>query len=437
MNLIVSKFGGTSVGSAEGIKNLKEIVLKKQERKIIVVSAISGATNLLLQIGIQAKERGDWKTILEKFKNNHYKIINDLKIKLDLSSYFNTLESFLFGIQSIKELTPRSRDYILSFGERLSSKIIENYLQNYISVNRINAKKIIKTDSSFGAAKLDIKKTQEAIDEKLIPELKNFDKIIVTGFIGSNKNNEYTTFSRGGSDYTAAILANALNAVELEIWTDVDGILTANPLIIPQAKLIKNINYKEADELAYFGAKVLYSKTIKPVIQKKIPLRVCNTFNQENKGTLITEISEKNIKSVSSKENSCIINIFSSKMLEEYGFLAKIFSIFLKYQVVVDVVSTSAVNVSVTIDSKPSQDFIKELKKYACVDVFYQKTIICIVGEGINQNNDTLARLFTSIKKYPVKMISQGSSTCNITLVVDKKNSEKVIQLIYKEFFNN
>jgi len=147
---------------------------------------------------------------------------------------------------------------------------------SYANTIRINAKNIIKTDSAFGAAKLDFKKTQTAINEKLVPQLKNIDKIIITGFIGSNENNQYTTFSRGGSDYTAAIWANALDAMELEIWTDVDGILTANPSIIPQARLIENISYKEADELAYFGAKVLYPKTIEPIIQKKIPVRVCN-----------------------------------------------------------------------------------------------------------------------------------------------------------------
>lgn len=435
MNLIVSKFGGTSVGSAEGIKKLKEIVLSKKERKIIVVSAISGATNLLLQIGIQAKERKNWKAILEKIKNSHYKIIDDLKINLDLSMYFNALESFLSGIQSIEELSPRSRDYILSFGERLSSKIVESYLRDDVITIRINAKNIIKTDSAFGAAKVDIKKTQEAINKNLVSKLKDAEKIIITGFIGSNKNNEYTTFSRGGSDYTAAILAGALNACELEIWTDVDGILTANPSIIPQAKLIKNISYKEAEELAHFGAKVLYSKTIEPVIQKKIPMRVCNTFNYKNSGTLITETSKKDIKSISSKEGSYIINLFSVEMLETFGFLAKIFSVFLKYQVVVDVVSTSTVNVSVTVDSKPSQEFIKELKKYAYVEILSQKTIICVVGEGINQRNDVLARLFTSIEKYPVKMISQGSSSCNITLVVDDENGKKVVQAIYKEIF--
>ena len=295
MNIIVSKFGGTSVGSPEAIQKLREIVLEKEERKIIVVSAVSGTTDLLIKAGTEAKQKGDWEITLEIIKKKHLKLIKELGIKLDLSEYFEELEAFLNGIESIGELTPRSRDYILSFGERLSSKIIESFLEKKSKAIRINSRKLIKTDNSFSSAKLDMKETIKAIKKNLLPKLNDFDKIVITGFIGSTAHGEYTTFSRGGSDYTAAILANVLNATELEIWTDVDGILTANPKIIPQAKVIPKINYREAAELAYFGAKVLHPKTIEPVVVKEIPARVVNTFNHKHRGTLITGESQKNI----------------------------------------------------------------------------------------------------------------------------------------------
>jgi len=435
MNIIVSKFGGTSVGSPEAIQKLREIVLEKEERKIIVVSAVSGTTDLLIKAGAEAKHKGDWEITLEIIKKKHLKIIKELGIKLDLSEYFEELEAFLNGIESIGELTPRSRDYILSFGERLSSKIIESFLEKKSKAIRINSRKLIKTDNSFSSAKLDMKETLKAVKKNLIPKLTEYDKIVITGFIGSTAHGEYTTFSRGGSDYTAAILANVLNATELEIWTDVDGILTANPKIIPQAKVIPKINYREAAELAYFGAKVLHPKTIEPVVVKEIPARVVNTFNHKHRGTLITGESQKNIKSVSSKNGSYIINLYSTEMLGTSGFMSEIFSIFLKHEIVIDVVSTSESSISVTTECEPSNLLIKDLEKYALTEILFNKTIISLVGEGISQRKNILSRLFGAVKNYSIKMVSQGASPRNITLVVDKKDEKLVIRAIYKEFF--
>ena len=435
MNIIVSKFGGTSVGSPEAIQKLREIVLEKEERKIIVVSAVSGTTDLLIKAGTQAKQKEDWEITLEIIKKKHLKLIKELGIKLDLSEYFEELEAFLNGIESIGELTPRSRDYILSFGERLRSKIIESFLEKKSKAIRINSRKLIKTDNSFSSAKLDMKETIKAIKKNLLPKLNDFDKIVITGFIGSTAHGEYTTFSRGGSDYTAAILANVLNATELEIWTDVDGILTANPKIIPQAKVIPKINYREAAELAYFGAKVLHPKTIEPVVVKEIPARVVNTFNHKHRGTLITGESQKNIKSVSSKNGSYIINLYSTEMLGTSGFMAEIFSIFLKHDVVIDVVSTSESSISVTTECEPTTLLIKDLEKYALTEILYNKTIISLVGEGISQRKNILSRLFGAVKNHSIKMVSQGASPRNITLVVDKKDEKLVIRAIYKEFF--
>jgi aspartate kinase len=435
MDLIVSKFGGTSVGSAAAIKKLKKIITVNKKRRIIVVSAVSGITDLLISASETARKNGDWMSILNEIGKRHAKIAIDLHVKLDFSIYFNELESILSNVSSAKILTPRNRDYILSFGERLSSKIIWQYLKKEINIARINARHIIKTDSIFSNAQLDFKKTENAVKKSLLPSLKKTEKIIITGFIGSNENGEYTTLSRGGSDYTAAILASLLNAKGLEIWTDVDGILTADPRIIPKAKIVESLNYKEAAELSYFGAKILHPKTIKPVIKKKIPIRVVNTFNSEKKGTLITDFSRKGIKSISKKNGSYIINLYSTDMIESCGFLGKIFSLFEKYRAVADVVSTSEATVSVTVDSRPSKKFVSDLKKYADVEVSPKKTIICIVGEGLNEESRVLAKIFASISQYPVRIVSQNSSARNITLVVDKEDDKKIIRLIYKKLF--
>lgn len=437
MKLTVSKFGGTSVGSAEAIKKVKKIILEKPERKIVVVSAVSGVTDLLIKAASSAEKGKNWKVLYNEIKKKHLGISQELGMELDLSIYFNELESILANVESAGELTPRNRDYILSFGERLSSKIVAKYLGDRAEIRRINARHIIKTNSNFGNAKLDNKKTEQAIRKNLMPYLDKFEKIIITGFIGANENGEYTTFSRGGSDYSAAVIAGFLEAKELEIWTDVDGILTADPRIIPQAKIVENVSYAEAAELSYFGAKVLHPKTIKPVVKKKIPIRVCNTFNAKKPGTLVTKKSPKGIKSISKKNSSYIINLYAAEMIESFGFLGNVFSVFKKHKVVADVVSTGEANVSVTIDQKPDEDFLKELKKYAEVKVMPKKTIICIVGQDLNSDGGILARLFHAIREYPVYIISQSSSARNITIVVDKNDDKKVVELIYKELFKN
>ncbi|HRY82760.1 MAG TPA: aspartate kinase [Candidatus Moranbacteria bacterium] len=436
MDIIVSKFGGTSVGSQEAIEKLREIVLEKEERKIIVVSAVSGVTDLLIKAGTEAKKKGNWKTVLADIRERHLKLIKELDIVLDLSKHFKGLEAFLRGIESIGELTPRSRDYILSFGERLSSKIIESFLEKKSKAIRINSKYLIKTNETFSSATLDMKETRKAVKKNLLPKLEEYDKIIITGFIGSTRQGEYTTFSRGGSDYSAAILANILDAKELEIWTDVDGILTANPKIIPQAKVIKNVNYREASELSYFGAKVLHPKTIEPVVEKGIPARVVNTFNHKNRGTLITEKSKKTIKSVSSKNGSYIINLYSTEMLGTSGFMAKIFSIFLEHSIVIDVVSTSESSISLTTECEPPTLLVRELEKHASVEILKNKTIISLVGEGLGERKNILYRLFGAVKNYSIRMVSQGALPQNITLVVDKRDEKLVIRAIYREFFN-
>lgn len=424
------------MGTAKAIRQVAAIIQKNTKRKIVVVSAMSKVTNKLVEIGELAKSGKNWNTLFLELKKRHYDVIRDLNIKLDLSLYFCDLQSFLKGLAIIKELSPRSRDYILSFGERLSSEILTAVLIKHGAAIRIDAREIIKTDSTFCAACLLRDKTRTAIAKKLIPLLTPATTVVVTGFIGANENGDYTTFTRGGSDYTAAILANLLNAQLLEIWTDVNGIMDADPHIITNAKTIPYLGYKEAAELSYFGAKVLHPQTIEPAVQKNIPVKVLNTFNHKNPGTTISVKTNKNAKSITIKKGATIISIYSTAMLEAKGFLTKIFSIFEKHNLAIDVVSTSEVSVSVTIDCQPTSHLLNELRQFANIEISDKKTVICLVGEGINEIIGLPAKLFSATAGYIVAMISQGASPRSITLVVDEADEKIIMKNIYNQFFN-
>lgn len=436
MRLIISKFGGTSMGTAKAIEQVAAIIQKNTDRKIVVVSAMSKVTNKLVAIGELAKSGKDWTALFLELKKRHDDVIRDLNIELDLSPYYHDLQSFLKGITIIKELSPRSRDYILSFGERLSSEILATLLTKRGVATRIDTREIIKTDNTFCAANLLRDKTRAAIAKKLAPLLTQAGTIVVTGFIGANENGDYTTFTRGGSDYTAAILADLLDAQLLEIWTDVDGIMDADPHIITDAKTIPHLGYKEAAELSYFGAKVLHPQTIEPAVRKNIPVKVLNTFNYKNSGTTISADTNKNVKSITIKKEVIIIAIYSTAMLEAKGILAKIFSTFEKHNVAVDVVSTSEVSVSVTIDCIPTDQLLSELRGFADIEVSDKKTIICLVGEGINEIIGLPAKLFSATAGYTVSMISQGASPRSITLVVNEADEKIIMKNIYNQFFN-
>ncbi len=424
------------MGTAEAIKKITAIIQENNKRRVIVVSAMSGITNLLIQMGELAKTGKNWSDLFSELKKRHGDVIRDLNIELELSPYYDDLQTFLNGILMIRELSPRSRDYILSFGERLSSEILTALLTKNSAVTRIDAREIIKTDNSFCAARLLRDKTSVAIEKKLIPLLARTGIVVVTGFIGANENGDYTTFTRGGSDYTAAILADILNAELLEIWTDVSGIMDADPRIIANAKTIPYLGYKEAAELSYFGAKVLHPQTIEPAVRKNIPVKVLNTFNHKNPGTIISAKTDKKVKSITLKKGITIISIYSTAMLEAKGFLAKIFSIFEQCGLAVDVVSTSEVSVSVTIDVRPTDQLLSKLSEFADIEISDKKTVICLVGEGINEITGLPAKLFSAIADYVVSMISQGASPRSITLVVNEADEKIITQNIYNQFFN-
>ena len=437
------KFGGTSLANAERIKNISNIIKTRLDKKpIVVVSAVGGVTDLLINVAKEASKGTNPNEKTEEIINIHKKIIKDLNLNEEfLMDDFVNLYDTLNGIYLLKELSLRSLDLVSSFGEILSSKILTEFLNS----NKISSKQYfgweagIITNDNFTNAEI-LEETYENINFIL----NNLNHVaVVTGFIAKNKEGEITTLGRGGSDYTASIIGSALNVDEVEIWTDVDGIKTADPRIILNAKQWEKITFNEASEMAYFGAKVLHPKTIKPAINKSIPVRILNTYNLDNRGTLIVDEDEEiPFRSISSKNDVTVIRICSTKMLFAYGFLSKVFDIFNKHKISIDLVSTSEITLSMTLDkinneSKKLELAMHELEKLGNVEILKNRSIICVVGKGIRSRIGVLGRIFTTCKDWnvDVEMVSQGASPLSISFVVKQEDSEKIVKELHKELF--
>src|SRR5579875_649215 len=429
--MIVLKFGGTSVGSAERIRNLFNIVSAIiDQRPIVVVSAFNGVTDHLIALAMNAMQG---KLDLTWIRERHFKEIEKLNLESELiESELNELETALKGIMYLKEVNPKILDLVMSFGERISAKIVAEYFnQQGINAKALNAYDIgLLTDSNFGNA--------EVLEEsyKLLQDYfySYSDFIpIVTGFIAKDAKGNITTLGRGGSDYTATILGAAVDAEEVQIWTDVDGVMTADPKICPTARTVEALTYEEAYELAYFGAKVLHPKTILPVKKKGIPVRILNTFNPKAKGTLITSrVARPNkVAAIACKKKVNILNIHTPKMFLAYGYLYRIFEIFNRHKISVDLISTSEVNVSLTTEDKYDIDELKkDLKEIAELEVFNSRATVSIVGQGINMEPNIAGRTFSVLgrKGINIEMISAGSSKINISFAVKQEDADECVR---------
>jgi len=436
--MIVMKFGGTSVGNAERIRKTCNIIKSSIKRKpVVVVSAVTKITDALLGLADEASQ-GRGNDVLENIKNIHYKILDELNMEKSLLDDDIKNLSQLAG--TVKNKTDaKTLDNFQSFGEQMSSKIVAAQLNNFgIKAEAFNSWDLgFLTTNDFGNAEplencyADLKNNISKLD--LIP--------VITGFIGKTENGDITTLGRGGSDYSAAIIGAAIDAEEIQIWTDVDGIMSTDPKIVPNAKPIRQISFAEAAELAYFGAKVLHPKTILPAMRKNIPVRVLNSFNPEDEGTKIvnkSERSEQTIKAIACKNNTTLIHVESTRMLGAYGFLARIFYIFDKYRKSIDVVSTSEVSVSLTVDEHEDiENIVKELREFSDVEVVKDKSIICVVGEGMRHTPGVAGKTFSALGRdnINIEMISQGASEINITFIVDGKDTEKAVKVLHKEYF--
>lgn len=450
--MIIIKFGGTSVGDADRVANAIEIVSARQERQpIVVVSALAGVTNDLVAASEAARscDIDRVNAIVAKLRQRH----EDVAMRL-VQQKFDFFESFikqldkqieqvhtiLKGIALLGEITPRARDKVTAIGEKLSSVLFAySMMMRAVPGEHVDSEEVLITDDRFGDAAPLMDETRAAARRVLLPLLERKLIPVMGGFIGSTREGATTTLGRGGSDYSAAIVGAAVGAEEIQIWTDVDGMMTCDPRLIPGAKVIGRISYTEAAELAWFGAKVLHPKTIAPAVAQKIPVRVLNTHNVASAGTLITEAGDADDhgpRAIAVKRNISVVHMTSSKMLGAHGFLARLFAVFEALEISVDLITTSEVSVSVTIDERHNLDkLVEALKPIAEVQIIDSQCIVAIVGRDLMKDAEVGARVFHSLRGVPLSMFSLGTSGLNLSIVVDDKHADAAVRAAHHALF--
>ena len=439
--MIIMKFGGSSVKDAQKMREVADIVKSQLNKKpVVVLSACKGITDKLIETAKEANEGEDVSILLDEIAKLHHNIIKDLGLSNSIvEPVLDELYGLIAKIKENNELNDEILDHVQSFGEMLSTRIFAAYFSSIgLKAKQFDAWNIgMITDSEFGCAE-----PLDSTPKKIADALKKVKEVsVVTGFIGKDINGVITTLGRGGSDYTAAIIGAAINADEIQIWTDADGIMTADPRVVKNAKTNEKVSFAEASELAFFGAKVLHPKTILPAMKKNIAVSVLNTYNPKGKGTLILREATKSreiIKAIACKKNITLVDINSTRMIDAHGFLAKVFDVFGNYKKSVDMIATSEVNISLTVDDDKNLDnIIKELKGIADVNVEKNKAIVCIVGEGMKHTPGIAGRTFTALgkNKVNIEMISQGASEINISFIVNNEEADKAVQVLHKEYF--
>ncbi len=438
--MIVMKFGGTSVESAEAIERVTGIVKSRLDRKpIVVVSAMGKTTNRLLKIAnlAVAGQREEALRELVSLRDYH---LRESGMERTVDEHFQELSELVKGLAVLGELTPRSIDAISSFGERLSSLIVTNYFQHHgLSAVHLDSRKVILTDHRHTQAAPLLEKSYAKLAAAIPPLAKN-QVVVMGGFIAATEDGITTTLGRGGSDFTASIAGAGIGAEEIQIWTDVDGMLTADPTIVPNAHRVKIISFTEAAELAYFGAKVLHPSTVHPAIDRNIPVLILNSRRPQVEGTrIISErVPSKNaVKSIACKAKVIVLNIRSTRMFMAHGFMRRIFEIFDRYQTSVDMVATSEVSVSLTVDQPEHLGaIVRDLNEFAEVAVEENQAIICMVGENIRDTPGVVARVFKALGGINVRMVSQGASALNLGFVVAGEDLAAAVGKLHAEFFS-
>lgn len=438
---LVQKFGGTSVGDAQAMQRVGRIVKSSLERRpLVVVSAVGGVTNKLFALGQQALARGEFERDFEALAAQHRGIVHDLDLNVpEIDPLLAELHDLLRGIALIRECTPRTTDYLASFGERLCARIVAAHL-NAIGVpaRALDAWDAgLLTDSRFGTAR-PLAETARLVPRALADLVVT---AVVTGYIGRDSLGNVTTLGRGGSDYSAAIFGAALGVEEIQIFTDVDGVLTADPRKVGSARLVPTLSFAEAAELAFFGAKVLHPATMVPAVDAAIPIRVLNTFKPGAAGTcVVAELrdDERAVKSIASKESIVVVNIVAGEMMLQFGFLERIADVFARHQVVVDVIATSEVSVALTTDSGVDlAPVVEELAQFAEVNVVRDVALVSVVGEELQSSTDFAARVFGTLAEMEVRleMISYGATRNNLSFVVPRARLSDVVHGLHQRLF--
>ncbi len=458
----ILKFGGTSCGSIESISLLISIIEKNvqsQSKFSVVFSAMSGVTNQLLEAGsLASKGKKNAIELIETIENRHFEVVKHFipvkgqsQVIAHIRTLINELKDVLKGISLLKEISPKSSDLLVSFGERLSTSMIFHILREKgLQVAYVDARDIIQTNDEFGKSIVDFSQT----NEKIVTYFTSLgDQIgLVTGFIGSNAKGETTTLGRGGSDYTASILGAALGVDEIEIWTDVDGMMTADPRKVSTAFTIPAISYAEAMELTHFGAKVIYPPSLQPAFAKSIPIRVLNTFNPDFVGTVVSKkhaASKYIITGISSIDQLALVNVQGSGMVGVAGVSAKLFTVLSKENVSVILISQASSEHSICFAIEPqmadkvknilSKEFEKEISNGDIEGIEVQRdlSVIAVVGEGMRNHTGVSGKLFSVLGKNGINIVAtaQGSSELNISVVIEQKDLSKALNVIHETFF--
>ena len=444
------KFGGTSVSDAYAFENVARIVASQRNAApVVVVSAMSGVTDALLAATIAAGEGRADEAIasLEPIFQRHHKTAAELLAPAAAEAFNKQVNNAAHQINELLRTSADNplrrrptQDAVLAFGEMLSSELLAELLnERETNAQHVDARRCILTDDEYTCALPLIPDTLFKAHDVLAPIVENGFVPVLGGFIAATAEGTTTTLGRGGSDYTAALIGAALPANEIQIWTDVTGVLTANPRVVPEAQTVERLSYAEASELAYFGAKVLHPKTIQPAIEGSIPVRICNSRAPDQIGTLVgprTETTDRTIKAIAHKNGVTTVQITSARMLGAYGFLRALFEVFERHKTVVDVVATSEVSVSLSLDDASALPVIvTELEQLGTVRVEKGCAIVCVVGEGLRGTPGIAARVFSAISNINVTLISQGASSINFTFAIEEEHVEEAVRRLHQEFF--
>ncbi len=447
--MIVMKFGGTSVESAAAIERVAGIVKARADRHpVVVVSAMGKTTNKLLAIANAAiaGDRAEYIRQIHDLRDMHSREARQLvplaeRASLDrfLDEHFQELTELVKGLAVLGELTPRSIDAISSYGERLSSYIVTQAFRHFgMAAEHVDSRDVILTDRRHTHAAPLFPETYARLS-KTIPPIAARAVVVMGGFIGSTEDGVTTTLGRGGSDFTASIAGAGIAAEEIQIWTDVDGMLTADPTILAGGHRVKTISFAEAAELAYFGAKVLHPATVVPAVEKNIPVLILNSRRPEVPGTRIVAQAvpcSNVVKSIACKRRIAAVNVHSTRMFMAHGFLHRIFEVFDRFETSIDMVATSEVSVSLTVDNPARLDEIQsELRQFADVEVEKDQTIVCLVGDNIRYTPGVARRVFNALDGVNIRMISQGASLLNIGFVVAEEDVHRTVAALHGEFF--
>ncbi|PYR06412.1 MAG: lysine-sensitive aspartokinase 3 [Acidobacteria bacterium] len=449
------KFGGTSVADPEAIKRLIGIVRHQLESQkagddapVVVVSALAKVTDQLVQVARLAEdgEADRAADALRALLDRHVAVASAVTSEsraetvAKVRQEFEELIGLVHALAVLREVSPRSLDAVLAAGEVVSSRVVAAAIADHrIGSVWVDARGVIVTDSEYNAAVPDMLETADRTRDRVAPHASRCRVAVLGGFIGSTANGVTTTLGRGGSDYSAAIFGACLGVDEIQIWTDVDGMLTADPRIVPQPRVVPQLSFAEASELAYFGAKVLHPSTILPAVDRNIPVRILNARRPDQPGTRIAAdggAADGQLTAIACKRDVTVVDITSTRMLMAHGFLRRLFEVFERFKTPVDVVTTSEVSVSVTVDDARRLDAIVDnLRNFAQVNCEREMAIICAVGENLRTDPTLFGRAVTALDRVPLRLVSQAASRRNITFVLRDSDVPHAMTRLHQQFF--